>query len=202
VGIADVHQYLRPGEVFVCVNNFDGHRPKFLEGDVVVSRSPVIHPGDVQIARAIGAPPPGSCFSVEPLTNAIVFNTTGEHLSICEFQHELNYHEITDNRPMPSCLGGGDLDGDEYNVIPLAELPEFRPASCQSASQYTPAPRRELSRPCTQDDVADFIVEYITSDVRLYDHFSEFYRTHALAGTGIRVYQLAYNRRPKHYIPS
>lgn len=44
-------------------------------------RSPVIHPGDVQLARAIGKPPMGSCFEHEPLLNTVVFPTKGVHLS-------------------------------------------------------------------------------------------------------------------------
>jgi RNA-dependent RNA polymerase len=79
---------------------------------------------------------------------------------------------IKDDRPMPSCLGGGDLDGDEYNVIPLSDLPEFTPKKLYQAGQYSPAPRKELSRPCTQEDVMNFIVEYITSDVSLRSLYS------------------------------
>lgn len=81
VGIADVHRFLRTGEVFICINKYDGSGAKYLEGDVLISRSPVIHPGDVQIARAIGRPPEGSCFAIDPLPNTLVFNTTGTHYS-------------------------------------------------------------------------------------------------------------------------
>ena len=76
VGVADVHSYLKDGEVFVCIEERRGQR-KFLEGLVCVSRSPTIHPGDVQVARAIGKPPSDSPFFVEPLQNTIVFSTKG-----------------------------------------------------------------------------------------------------------------------------
>ncbi|KAK7031202.1 hypothetical protein VNI00_013618 [Paramarasmius palmivorus] len=148
VGIADIFQYLLPGHIFACVKPIDQSRPIYLEGPVLVSRSPTIHPGDVQIVTAIGAPPPGSPFENDDLANTLVFSTT-------------------DKRPLPSCLGGGDLDGDEYNVIPLNTLPEFwiDRARIQKPGEYPPATRRELDHPCTMSDVADFVMEYITHDV-------------------------------------
>lgn len=144
-GVADIHQFLQPGQIFVCIKPIDGPM-KYLEGPVLVSRSPTIHPGDIQRAIAIGAPPPGSPFVHEPLPNTVVFSTTGE-------------------RSLPSCLGGGDLDGDEYNVIPLNDLPEFLPSKFADPSEYEPAQRKELDHPCQHEDVASFVMDYITSDV-------------------------------------
>ena len=70
---------------------------------------------------------------------------------------------------MPSCLGGGDLDGDLYNLIPLddpdyPDLQKFTPRVEPPAS-YDPAPRKYVDLPSTMLDVADFFVEYIISDV-------------------------------------
>jgi RNA-dependent RNA polymerase len=70
-------------------------------------------------------------------------------------------------RSLPSCLGGGDLDGDEYNLIPLNNLPEFTPVRVAPAAKYDQAPRRVLDRHSTMDDVANFVMEYINSDVSL-----------------------------------
>jgi hypothetical protein len=81
VGIADTHQFLGENQVFVCIR----HAEKgvfYLEGPVLISRSPTIHPGDVQLAHAIGSPPRGSCFFKESLPNTVVFSVKGErHLS-------------------------------------------------------------------------------------------------------------------------
>lgn len=66
---------------------------------------------------------------------------------------------------MPSCLGGGDLDGDEYNLIPLNKVPGFTLKRTHAPGTYDPAKRKYLDRPSTMDDVADFIMEYINSDV-------------------------------------
>ncbi|KAJ3543427.1 hypothetical protein NMY22_g3147 [Coprinellus aureogranulatus] len=149
VGVADVHKFLQPEEVFACVQPPHGEA-FFLEGPVVISRSPVIHPGDVQVARAIGIPPPGSCFDIEPLTNTVVFSVLGE-------------------RPLPSCLGGGDLDGDIYNIIPLndPELAGFRPVDTCDPGQYDSAPKKLLpeDKKCTLKDVAQFVMDHLVSDV-------------------------------------
>ena len=93
VGVADVHGWLAPDEVFACIANRKTRKLEYLEGDMVItrcgcyshmpvnhlssSRSPVIHPGDVQIVKAIGSPPPGSPFEHEPLPNAVVFSIKG-----------------------------------------------------------------------------------------------------------------------------
>jgi hypothetical protein len=76
VGVADVHRFLQPGQIFACVRPLEGGTV-YLEGPVVISRSPTIHPGDVQVVTAIGAPPPGSCFEVERLANTVVFSVLG-----------------------------------------------------------------------------------------------------------------------------
>ena len=77
VGVADIHGYLKEGEVFACVTIQETNSIEYLEGPVLVSRSPVIHPGDVQVVRAIGQPPVGSPFQKEPLMNTIVFSIHG-----------------------------------------------------------------------------------------------------------------------------
>lgn len=146
VGVADVHNHLKEGEVFACVK----HHTQgiiFLEGPVLISRSPTIHPGDVQVVRAIGTPIEGTCFAREPLFNTVVFSVQGE-------------------RPLPSCLGGGDLDGDIYNIIPLRDHPWFTPAKpLNDPAEYAPTQRKLLDRDSTMEDVADFVMEYIISDV-------------------------------------
>ena len=59
-------------------------------------------------------------------------------------------------------MGGGDLDGDVYNVTTRSGLlPErtFTPAD------YDPAPRKFVDHESTMEDVAEFVAEYINSDV-------------------------------------
>jgi len=81
VGVADAHKYLQEGEVFACVTIPETNSIGYIEGLVLVSRSPIIHPGDVQVVRAIGRPPVGSPFQKEPLMNTIVFSVNGKAIS-------------------------------------------------------------------------------------------------------------------------
>ncbi|KAG6336315.1 hypothetical protein ID866_2764 [Astraeus odoratus] len=63
---------------------------------------------------------------------------------------------------LPNSLGGGDLDGDIYEVIqhgPLLVPEHHDPASYPTAKPF------KLDRESTIVDVCDFIVEYINSDV-------------------------------------
>jgi RNA-dependent RNA polymerase len=76
VGVADTHGFLEEKEIFACIKKPDGSIT-YLEGHVLVSRSPCIHPGDVQVVVAIGDPPKGSCFVKEPLPNTVVFSVKG-----------------------------------------------------------------------------------------------------------------------------
>ncbi|KAH9064156.1 RdRP-domain-containing protein [Lactarius vividus] len=85
VGVADVHRYLQEGEVFACVSVPESNLVRYLEGPVLVSRSPVIHPGDVQVVRAIGRPPPGSPFEMEPLVNTVVFSVNVRWTDVADF---------------------------------------------------------------------------------------------------------------------
>jgi RNA-dependent RNA polymerase len=80
VGVADVHKYLKPNEIFACVKPIKG-KAIYLEGPILISRSPTIHPGDVMVVNAIGFPPPRSdCpFAKEPLSNTVVFSILGKH---------------------------------------------------------------------------------------------------------------------------
>jgi RNA-dependent RNA polymerase len=76
-GVADVHRYLAPREIFVFLRCPDCRADVYLEGDTLVSRSPTIHPGDVITLKAIGKPPEDSLFIIEPLQNCIVFSVQG-----------------------------------------------------------------------------------------------------------------------------
>lgn len=76
-GVADIHGYLGEGQVYACIASNDGSPPHYLAGPVMVLRSPVIAPGDVQVWTAIGEPSPGSPLAHEPLVNTLVFPTRG-----------------------------------------------------------------------------------------------------------------------------
>ncbi|CAE6506582.1 unnamed protein product [Rhizoctonia solani] len=146
VGIADEFNFLEEGTVYACLRD-KNQPPIYLEGPYLITRSPTIHPGDVQVVRAIGRPPKGSPFDIEPLVNTVVFPCRGE-------------------RSLASCLGGGDLDGDLYDLINLTAWPQLAPRELVDPAAYPPAPKKCIEgRPCTMDDVKDFICDFITSDM-------------------------------------
>ncbi|KAG8945824.1 hypothetical protein FRC04_012271 [Tulasnella sp. 424] len=124
-----------------CIHQ-QGQQPIFLEGPILICRSPTIHPGDVQLVQAIGKPKPGSPYDIENLPNTVVFSVKGR-------------------RPLPSCLGGGDLDGDVYYLITNTDL---HPTKYEIPAAYDDPWRHKLDRDSTIKDIANFVVEYMTHD--------------------------------------
>ncbi|KAI8995541.1 RdRP-domain-containing protein [Trametes punicea] len=110
---------------------------------------------------AIGRPLPGSPFERESLRNTVVFSTKGA-------------------RPLPSCLGGGDLDGDVYNVT---TMPELLPPRTYEPASYEPAKRKLVDHESTMVDVAEFVAEYINSDVSKFLFFLHPYVKDLIAQT-------------------
>ena len=66
-------------------------RTQVMLGDVLVTRNPCTHPGDLRVLTAVDRP------ELRHLVNVIVFSTLGE-------------------RPNCQMMAGGDLDGDVYFV--------------------------------------------------------------------------------------
>lgn len=180
VGVADVHGWLQEGEVFGCIYPTDGTGPIYLNGPTLVSRSPTIHPGDVQVARGIGRPPPGSPFERESLRNTLVFSTKGPFLrAVVELpNHVVLFYRFSSSAVVPRrrrlgwCVSNlvaslyssftVDILGDEYRVTMVESL---LPPRIYGPASYTPAQKKLLDRPSTMKDVAEFIAEYINSDV-------------------------------------
>lgn len=79
VGVADVFKVLKEGEIFACILDVNDADPIYLEGPCLITRSPVIHPGDVQMVNAIGRPKVTSPYLKEPLANTVVFPVVGDH---------------------------------------------------------------------------------------------------------------------------
>jgi RNA-dependent RNA polymerase len=138
---------LKPGLIFACVQESAREDPVFLKGACLISRSPVIHPGDVQRVYAVGEPPKDKICFFRHLKNVVVLPAVGP-------------------RSLASQLAGGDLDGDTYDIYigNQALLPTIQqdPAPSSEASVF----RLEEGEPdATVDDICKFIVEYINSDV-------------------------------------
>ncbi|KAG8743657.1 hypothetical protein FRC10_011626 [Ceratobasidium sp. 414] len=133
VGVCDEDKYLRPREIYGKIYK------RYLKGRMLVTRNPVIHPGDAQVLWAIGDPPPDSPFAGEgnDLPNCVVFSTRGD-------------------RPVPNMLGGGDLDGDTFMLI---SLPKLIPPYEYKPGGYSEADLETITDDSTIEDVADFMIK-------------------------------------------
>lgn len=141
-GIMDETKELKEGEVYVVTAPDDGEgnqKRSILQGTVVVTRAPALHPGDVQVVRAVDV---SKSSPLRQLHNCIVFSQYGA-------------------RDLPSQLGGGDLDGDLFHIIYDRRL---IPPKTYEASDYPPTQALDLGRPAQIDDMVDFFVEYMNSD--------------------------------------
>lgn len=141
LGIMDETGILEEGQIF-CIVDVDG-RARVITGEngqrVIITRSPALHPGDVQLAAAVTVPESSPLMQ---LRNCICFSQKG-------------------SRDLPSKLSGGDLDGDTFHIVfdPNARTREpFAPAD------YARQAPRELNRPVQRQDMTDFFVKFMETD--------------------------------------
>lgn len=133
----DETSFLRENEVYCFVQTEEGGQ--LLTGNVVITRSPALHPGDVQCVTAVDAPPSSP---LRALHNVVVFSSMGQ-------------------RDLPSQLSGGDLDGDLYNIIYDNTLyPKFR----ADPADYDAVAPVNIGRPVERTDITDFFVSFMESD--------------------------------------
>jgi hypothetical protein len=140
-GVMDETGYLKEGEVFVTYTVVKGRhaRPPGAQA-VLVTRSPALHPGDIQTARNV-IPPAGHPLRAQ--RNCIFFSQFGD-------------------RDLPSQLSGGDLDGDLFNIVWDPQLVTFlRPYQPADYPRVTPL---VVNEKITSKHMADFFIEFMKSD--------------------------------------
>ncbi|KAJ4490445.1 RdRP-domain-containing protein [Lentinula aciculospora] len=139
LGVSDEWDCLEEGEIFAQVYDPRTQNLLQIEGRLLITRSPQIHPGDCQFVRAVHRE------ELVHLKNVVVFSCKGD-------------------RSLPSMLGGGDLDGDIYNLI-LDDA--FHPPKefTADAGAYEPLPPTLTPHPCGIRDVVDFVINYVKSDL-------------------------------------
>lgn len=92
-GICDSEDVLKEGECFVRVTMEGDGQPRQLSGmEILVTRNPCLHPGDLQKFKAVARP------ELVHLIDCIVFPTRGK-------------------RPSADLMSGGDLDGDTCEYL-------------------------------------------------------------------------------------
>jgi hypothetical protein len=138
-GIMDETGYLQEGQIYVVTEHADLGKQVIVGENVVVTRSPALHPGDIQIARTVDVP---SSSPLSALSNVVVFSQHG-------------------SRDLPSMLSGGDLDGDLYNII---WDPDLIPTVTYQAADYPRVAAIELDREVRPDDMSNFFVDFMETD--------------------------------------
>lgn len=142
-GIMDETNFLKEGEVYIATQDMtlSGRLEKniLIGSDIVVTRAPALHPGDVKVVTGVDVPE-GS--PLRDLHNCIVFSQQGQ-------------------RDLPSQLGGGDLDGDKFHVI---YDPRLVPVYSFPPADYHSVPPQDLGRTVEVSDVADFFIDHMIND--------------------------------------
>ena len=130
--------YLAENEIYCAVVAEGGHR-RNITGNVVITRSPALHPGDIQCVTAVDVPIDSPLRS---LHNMVVFSSKGE-------------------RDLPSKLSGGDLDGDLYNVIWDHRL---YPQTLYQPAEYEAAEPIDIGREVARSDITEFLITFMEND--------------------------------------
>ncbi|KAL7943797.1 RdRP domain-containing protein [Trichoderma barbatum] len=144
-GIMDETGFLEEGQIYVTFDqSYDRIQGRakgsFKDGFVLVTRSPALHPGDIQLAQ-VKTPPQGH--PLRDLRNCVVFSQKG-------------------SRDLPSQLSGGDLDGDLYSIF---WDPFVIPKNYFTPADYPRVTPDTLDRAVTRDDIADFFVTFMETDI-------------------------------------
>ncbi|KAG9237482.1 rna-dependent rna polymeras-like protein [Amylocarpus encephaloides] len=137
-GLMDETGFLEEGQIF-CVVVVEGVSYCIAGNDLIVSRAPALHPGDVQMVTGV-KPPQGS--PLYGLTNCICFSQKG-------------------HRDLPSMLSGGDLDGDRYYLLwdeNCKPMRTFQPAD------YSIVPPLDIGRKVDKNDMTEFFLKFMESD--------------------------------------
>ena len=137
-GIMDETGIIEEGQIF-CIVEFDG-KPKVITGkNLIITRAPALHPGDIQLVTAVAVP---NNSPLMKLRNCICFSQKGP-------------------RDLPSQLSGGDLDGDLYQIILDRKA---RPTRVFAPADYPAQAPVDLGRPVVRKDMTNFFVTFMATD--------------------------------------
>ncbi|KXX75961.1 putative RNA-dependent RNA polymerase SHL2 [Madurella mycetomatis] len=144
-GVLDCTGYLEEGQVYVTYDwqlLGKSAQPPPADDPVIMTRSPALHPGDVQV---VTNKVPPEWHPLAKQRNCIVFSRKGK-------------------RDLPSQLSGGDLDGDRFHAIWDPELLKQGQLTVFDPAEYQGESPSKLGRPADLQDVADWFVEFMKSD--------------------------------------
>ena len=141
MGTVDETGMLQYGQVYVRYSE-DPHFPSVntvrIDGTVVVTKCPCLHPGDLRTFDAVDVP------ALQHMVDCIVFPSVGP-------------------RPHPNEISGSDLDGDLYfvcwdvNLVPPLHENYI-------AMDFTSPEKVRLDHRITEIDMINFLCDYISND--------------------------------------
>ncbi|KIW73618.1 hypothetical protein PV04_01721 [Phialophora macrospora] len=132
-GVCDPYGLLKAGECFVRVTLEETGAPMTITGaNVLISRNPCLHPGDLRKLKAVENP------KLDHLVDCVVFSTEGK-------------------RPTADLMSGGDLDGDTFFVCWDRVL---IPQTLAEAAEYPGAKEATRFSPITRDDLITYFAGY------------------------------------------
>ncbi|KAI5480570.1 hypothetical protein MNV49_000266 [Pseudohyphozyma bogoriensis] len=138
LGVVDELGVLEEGQVFCRTINHRGE-DRIVTGKCIIFRAPTRHPGDVQVVEAVDHP----ALQASGLNNVIVFNRRGQ-------------------RDLPSMLGGGDLDGDDYTLIWDERLTSIRE---EEPMNYSPPVKPTKVEEVSTEQIVEFHTTYMKKDM-------------------------------------
>ncbi|XP_067121767.1 uncharacterized protein [Centruroides vittatus] len=137
-GVLDETKRLEYGQVFIQYTkdiwDEEDRKPVKYIGEVLVTKCPCMHPGDIRKFQAVDIP------ELSHIRDCIVFPAKGK-------------------RPHPDEMAGSDLDGDEYCVIWMEDL-IFKCENC-TPGDYSNLKEKELDREIMAEDMVDFFLKFI-----------------------------------------
>jgi RNA-dependent RNA polymerase len=182
----------------VCIQNSTHEQPIYLKGTCVISRSPVIHPGDgtymsmtlpiqaalislaVQRVYAVGKPPEDKICFFRGLKNVVVLPAVGAYLRVSGVPSSTYppsrraFAGIVPRRRrfgrVRICITEGhkcsQLCSDTYDIYHANQglIPQVHTAAADE-NKSDPWTLDENRGDATVEDICDFIVKYINSDV-------------------------------------
>ncbi|KAK4196115.1 putative RNA-dependent RNA polymerase [Triangularia verruculosa] len=132
-GVCDAWDCLKEGECAVKVTLFEDGQPAALKGmEVLVTRNPCLHPGDLQKFKVVERP------ELAHLTDCIVFSSRGR-------------------RPAADLMSGGDLDGDAFFVCWDKDI---IPSTISEPAKYPGAKEAISFKPITDEDRLVYFAKY------------------------------------------
>lgn len=113
------------------------NKTRIIKGVCIVGRNPSLHPGDIRVVQAVDNP------KLHHLKDVVVFPSKGD-------------------KPVPSMLSGGDLDGDDFFVVwdqtLMPKIWNYR------SMDYTAPKPKELNADVAVNDLKNFFVQYMQND--------------------------------------